>query len=207
MSAAPPGPLSAGQEQALRSLDWIARRSRGALTVDLNHDRQPGVLYARVYLSSASLASSEQGVRLEEWEPIDIQIYDDFPDTPPIASAGHDNFPELPHQPRGSAFCVRVTPNNWNPSAGMLGFMRAVIGVYQRIALGALEGHLQPWRPPAGYPEEGCVVVRADRPAAGRTGPGTVLRWAAGTRTDGDRTDIVEWLDFSDADGSAEDLA
>ena len=207
MSAAPPGPLSAGQEQALRSLDWIARRSRGALTVDLNHDRQPGVLYARVYLSSASLASSEQGVRLEEWEPIDIQIYDDFPDTPPIASAGHDNFLELPHQPRGSAFCVRVTPNNWNPSAGMLGFMRAVIGVYQRIALGALEGHLQPWRPPAGYPEEGCVVVRADRPAAGRTGPGTVLRWAAGTRTDGDRTDIVEWLDFSDADGSAEDLA
>jgi|GEM_PF-1307756 len=206
MSAAPSGPLSAGQEQALKSLDNIARRSRGALTVDLNYDRHPDVLYVRSYLSSASLASSKQGITLEEWEPIDLQIYDDFPYVPPIASAGRDNFPELPHQPRGSGFCVRVTPNNWDPGAGMPGFMQAVIGVYQRIALGTLEGHLQPWRPPGGYPEEGCVVVRADLPAAGRTEAGTFLRWAAGTRADGNRIDIVEWLDFSDADGPVEDL-
>ena len=93
---------------------------------------------------------------------------------------------------------MRVEDNNWDLTAGMPGFLRAVIETYQHIALGTLEGHLQPWRPMVRYPGQGCAVIRADLPAADRTGPGTSLRWAAGVQVNEDRIDITEWLDVND---------
>src|SRR5215467_5605432 len=87
-----------GQQEAIEALRTIARASDGALTVDLDYEQLNGALTVRVYLSSASLLSSEQGADLEDWEPIDILIPEDFPYRPPIAWAGRDDFPELPHQ-------------------------------------------------------------------------------------------------------------
>jgi proteasome lid subunit RPN8/RPN11 len=200
MSAVTVGSLPEGQKEALEALHSIARDSNGALMVDLDYEQLDGQLTVRIYLSSASLLSSKHGVVLEDWEPIDILMSDDFPYRPPVAWAGRDDFPELPHQAWGSGFCVRVEASNWDPTAGMPGFLRAVIETYQHIALGTLEGHLQSWRPIVGYPGQGCAVIRADLPAAGRTGPEASFRWAAGIQVNEDRIDIIEWLDVNDND-------
>lgn len=204
MSGVEADSLPEGQKEALEALRSIARASDGALTVDLDYEYEEadGLLNVRIYLSSASLLSSGEGIKLEDWEPIDIRIPEDFPYSPPIAWAGRDDFPELPHQAWGSGFCVRVEENNWDPTAGMRGFMRAVIDTYQHIAVGTLQGHLQPWRPAASHPGEGCAVIKADLPAA----PGNSFQWAAGIPVGESRTDIIEWLDVGGDAGAAAGL-
>jgi hypothetical protein len=188
----------------------IAEASGGALTVDLDYAELDGYyLVVRVYLSSETLLSSAKGLKLKDWEPIDILIPKGFPGTPPIAWAGRNDFPELPHQAQGSGFCVRVEDSNWDRAAGMPGFLRAVINTYQHIALGTLQGHLQPWRPTVDtvhYQGEGCAVIRADLPLPGRTGPGSWRRWAVGIEVNENRIDVIEWLDV-DCTGTAADLA
>ena len=51
---------------------------------------------------------------VEDWEPIDIAIPYNFPYFSPIASTGRNDFPELPHQARGSRFCVRGEDSDWD---------------------------------------------------------------------------------------------
>lgn len=205
MSSAATGPLPEGQQEALAVLRSIAQDSDGALTVDLDYETLGGLLTVRVYLASASLlppgldAEFEAGMKLEDWEPIDIHIPEDFPLTPPIAWTGRDDFPELPHKAEGSLFCVRVERNNWDSTAGIAGFLRAVIETYQRIALGTLQGHLQPWRPTADhlhYEGKGCAVIKADVPAS-HDGAENSLRWAAGIPVSDNRIDVTRWLDVN----------
>jgi proteasome lid subunit RPN8/RPN11 len=207
MSAAEVSSLPEGQQEALEALHAIARASDGALTIDLDYEQVGGVLNVRVYLSSASLMSFEQGTVLEDWEPIDIAIPENFPYKPPIASTGRGDFPDIPHQAWGSGFCVRVEDSNWDPRAGMPGFLRSVINTYQHIALGTLEGHLQSWRPIISFLGQGCVVIRADLAPAGRIEPETSLRWAVGVPVGEDRIDITGWLDAHDDGRTAADPA
>jgi hypothetical protein len=206
MSAVATGSLPEGQREAVEALCSIARASDGALTVDLDYEQIGSELDVRVYLSTASLLSDGQRSVLEDWEPIDIAIPHTFPYTSPIASTGRDNFPKVAHQARGSKFCVRVEKNDWDPSVGMSGFMRAIIDAYQHIALGRLQGHLQSWRPMVRYPGEGWAVVRADIAAADGAGPGTSFRWAVGIPVSESRIDIIGWLGV-DSSQTAADLA
>jgi hypothetical protein len=194
--------LPEGQREAVETLNSIARASDSALTVDQDYEQRGPTLYVRVYLSSASLLSSEQGAALEDWEPIDIAIPDNFPYQPPIASSGRQDFPELPHQAWGSAFCVRVEDSDWDPAVGMRGFLRAVIDTYQHIALGTLGGQLQAWRPIVHFLGQGCAVIRADLPPARHTEPEASFRWTVGIPVGEDRVDVIRWLDASD-DGRA----
>lgn len=208
MSAQPPEePLTEGQEEALSAVRSLAEASDGGLTVDLDHHRLHGYyLVVRVYLSTKTLLSSKQGSKLEAWEPIDLLIPTDFPNKPPIAWAARDDFPtDLPHRAGGSGFCVRVEDGNWDRSAGMYGFLRAVIDAYQHIALGTLQGHLQPWRPTVGtvgYPGEGWAVIKADTPTTDRPSPRSWRQWAIATQVSQNRLDVVEWLDVA-GDASA----
>lgn len=187
---------SDGQRQALSALQAIAMRSGGALAFDLAFWEEPTGFFARVYLSSRSLDAPVQGSSsLIDWEPIDIDIPEDFPAHAPIASTARLDFPRLPDQPAGTKFCVRVEDSNWAPSAGMGGFLRAVIDTYQRIALGSLEGILLAWRPMVDYAGHGWAVIKGDLPADRRLGPDAPFRWAIGVQANQDRVDIVRWLD------------
>ena len=207
MSALAVDSLAEGQKEALNAVHSIARASGGALTVDLDYQELGGYyLVVRVYLSSASLLPSEQGIKLEDWEPIDLLVPKDFPYTPPIAWAGRDDFPELPHQAEGSGFCVRVEDSNWDRAAGMPGFLRAIVDTYQHIAQGTLQGHLQPWRFINSYPGEGCAVIKADMPPADGTGGESWRRWAIGIQINETRIDIIEWLDVINDANAASDL-
>ena len=213
MSFAADDALPEGQQEALAVLRSIAQASDGALTVDLDYEVLGGLLTVRVYLASASLQSLEEGkeseepIGLEDWEPIDIHIPEDFPYSPPIAWAGRDDFPELPHQAEGSLFCVRVERNNWDSTAGMTGFLRALIDTYRHIALGTLQGHLQPWRPTVDhlrYDGKGWAVIRADVPAAGHSGAGNSLRWTIGIPVGENRIDVIRWLDVNGTGAGAD---
>ena len=88
----------------------------------------------------------------------------------------------------------------------MPGFLRAVINTYQHIALGTLQGHLQPWRPTVstvGYQGKGCAVIRADLPA---DRPHRARNWRpVGDRhqVNENRIDIIEWLDVNDTGTAA----
>lgn len=198
------GQLPAGMKQAVQSLQTLARDSRGALTVDLESSHVSyGVLWIRVWLASHSLPSSDQGITLDEWEPIDLQITADFPYKAPIAS-GRASLPTLPHQPEGAGFCVHVPTHDWNPSAGMNGFFKAVITAYGRISLGTLEGNLQPWQPLEHYFSPGCVVIKKDLESATPENK-PILRWAIGVQPHKNRIDIVDWLDYS-ADDSLDSM-
>lgn len=191
--------MTEGQEEALEALLSIAEASDGALTVDLDYRHMAPYLVVRVYLSAASLRSSEQGIKLQEWEPIDLLIPDDFPYSAPIAWA-RDDFPEVPHQARGSGFCVRVEDNNWDFTAGMAGYLRAVIDIYQHIALGTVQGHLQPWRPTVhhvAYEDEGCAVIRADLSRTGPVAEDDWCQWAIGAQVSESRVDVIEWLNLA----------
>jgi hypothetical protein len=215
MSAAPGDSWTASQGEARDAIHAIARASDGALTIDLDCRQLAGYLIVRIYLASASLASlsseavatsSGQAIQLRDWEPIDILIPKNFPYKPPIAWAGRQDFPDLPHQAKGSGFCVRVEDNNWDRAAGMPGFLRAVIDTYQRMALGGLQGHLQPWRPTSGtvgYRGEGWAVIRADLPLPDHFEPEAWRRWAIGIPVTDNRIDIVEWLNSVDDDATA----
>ena len=104
MSAVAVGSLPEGQQEALEALHSIARASDGALTVDLDYE-QTGRLTVRPRLPLIRQSPVVRAGRpLEDWEPIDIPIPEDFPYRPPIAWTGRDDFPELPHQALGSAF-------------------------------------------------------------------------------------------------------
>jgi proteasome lid subunit RPN8/RPN11 len=215
MSAIKAEALPEGQKEALGALRSLANVSDGALTVDLDYlELNDGALMVRIYLSVASLLSSEGDVEssegdveLEDWEPIDVIILKDFPYQPPIAWGARDDFPELPHQALGSGFCVRVEDNNWDPTAGMPGFLRGVIETYRRIARGTLQGHLQAWRPLDDcYHGDGCAVIRADLEATGSAEPGASFGWAAGIPVNENRIDIIEWLDVGDGTRAADDL-
>lgn len=204
MSAVETGALREGQKEALEALHSVAQASDGALTVDLGYEQFDGELTVRVYLSATTLLLSTDGIELQEWEPIDLFIPEVFPYRPPIAWAARDDFPELPHQARGSGFCVRVEDSNWDPAAGIMGFLRAVIDTYQHIALGTLQGHLQPWRPlDYRFNAEGCAVIKVDLSATVKAGQEASIGCAVGVRVNEQRIDIVEWLDLDAAMATA----
>jgi hypothetical protein len=159
VSAQAAQPLSPGQNTAVESIRAVAKLSRGALTVgDVGRWPADGLLTVRVWLSSASLPHAEPGLKLRPWEPIDLLIYADFPNVPPIAWAGHGDFSSLPHVTEGSGFCVRISENDWDPSVGITGFLRQVITTYGHISLGTLDGNLLPWHPPPASPGAVSVV-------------------------------------------------
>jgi hypothetical protein len=202
MSLAAASALPEGQREGLAVLRSIAQASGGALTVDLDYEKLGGLLTVRVYLASASLLAPGRDIdpELWDWEPIDIHIEEDFPASSPIAWTGRDDFPEQPHQADGSLFCVRVERNNWDSTAGMTGFLRAVIETYQHIARGTLQGYLQPWRPTVDhvpYEGDGWAVIKADMPAAGHGGAANSLRWAIGVPVSENRIDVINWLDVN----------
>ncbi|MGH3248261.1 MAG: ThiF family adenylyltransferase [Trebonia sp.] len=206
--------LSAGQQEALAALTSIVRSSGGDILIEHGSDRVVGSwLELRVWLSSARIPVSPDGIPLVEREPIDILIPHDYPFRHPEADAGHTRFAGQPHVMWGKQLCLYASRGEWDPAAGMAGFLRRLLVFYQELAAGTLGGPGAPWHPPVVYTdaEAGCLVIRADLAADDLTRDGTRRRWAIGVQKDQDRTDIVGWLapgaDDDTEEGSVDKLA
>lgn len=202
---------SEGQRQAIASLEALAGSSDGDLLLDAGYQQmESGWLELRVWLPCAHIPAAEKGVRLDKREPVDISVPRDFPFRPPEAAAGHTRFAGQTHVQWGSQLCLYASRGEWDPSAGMAGFMRRLLAFYRHIAAGTLSGPLAPWHPPMAYSvaRAGCVVVCADLDPATRARPGSFLGWALGIQVPPDRIDIVDWLEPGVAiDGSPEQQA
>jgi proteasome lid subunit RPN8/RPN11 len=192
--------LSEGQQQAIASLEAIAESSDGDLLLDAGYQRvADGWLELRVWLPCADIRASEKGIPLEAREPVDISVPRDFPFRPPEAAAGHTRFAGQTHVQWGNLLCLYASSSEWDPSAGMAGFLRRLLAFYGHLAAGTLSGPLAPWHPPVAYADAkaGCVVVTADLSPADRARPGSFPCWAIGVQLAEDRIDIVDWLDLS----------
>jgi proteasome lid subunit RPN8/RPN11 len=201
-----PTALTEGQQQAFACLRSIAHLSGGDLLIDAGSQRMDGNwLELRVWLSSENIPASTTGIPLAQREPVDISIPEDFPFRRPGATAGHNRFAGQPHVQWGKVLCL-YGPGEWDPSAGMAGFLRRLLAFYQHLALGTLGGPQAPWDPPVAYADEhaGCMVIRADLVPSDRGRTGSFFRWAVGVQLDADRADVVEWLEIS-ADGCTAD--
>jgi proteasome lid subunit RPN8/RPN11 len=195
----PSSALSEGQRQAIASLTAIAESSDGDLLLDAGYQRLVGRwLELRVWLPCRNIPVSQEGISLDAREPVDISVPWDFPFRPPQAAAGHTRFAGQTHVQWGNVLCLYASRGEWDPSAGMAGFLRRVLAFYQHLAAGTLSGPLAPWHPPVAYPDEkaGCVVVNADLTPVDRARPGSFLCWAIGVQMTADRIDIVDWLDL-----------
>ena len=190
--------LSEGQLQAVASLAAIADSAGGALLIDAGYQRMAGDgLELRVWLPCAQIQVSGEGIPLDRREPVDISVPRDFPFRPPKAAAGHTRFAGQTHVQWGNHLCLYASRGDWDPSAGMAGFLRRLLAFYRHLAAGTLSGPLAPWHPPLAYATRaaGCVVVSADLPPADRARPGSFLGWAVGVPVAEDRIDVVDWLD------------
>ncbi len=191
---------SEGQSQAIASLAVIADSADGDLLIDAGYRRMAGDwLELRVWLPCAHIPVSAEGIALDRREPVDISVPRDFPFRPPEAAAGHTRFAGQTHVQWGNLLCLYASSGEWDPSAGMVGFMRRLLAFYRHLAAGTLSGPLAPWHPPVAYASRaaGCVVVSADLSPANRARPGSFLGWAVGVQVAEDRIDIADWLDMS----------
>lgn len=165
-------------------------------------------LKMRVWLATGQIPGSAGGIALAPREPVDIYIPGDFPFRPPRVSAGHLRFAGNPHVQWGNMLCLYASAGDWDPSAGMTGFLRRLLAFYEHAAMGTLGGPQAPWEPPVAYADEkaGCVVITADLVPADRVRDGSFLRWAVAIQVDDDRADIVDWLDASFEGDDPEEL-
>lgn len=201
---------SEGQRQAIASLKALAGSSDGDLLLDAGYQQMAGDwLELRVWLPCAHIPAAEEGARLDEREPVDISVPRDFPFQPAEAAAGHTRFAGQTHVQWGNLLCLYASPGEWDPAAGMAGFMRRLLAFYRHLAAGTLSGALAPWHPPVAYPtaRAGCVIVGADLGPAGRARPGSFLGWAIGIPVTTDRIDIVDWLESHAGEGLPEQQA
>lgn len=188
---------TAGQKQALAALRAIGAASGGDLVLDDGYRQMTGRwLDVRIWLCCDEIPRSDGGVELEEWEPVVVGIPENYPLKHPVAMSGHLGFAGQPHVLWGSTLCLYAASGEWDPAAGMGGFLRRLVGFYERLALGQFEDPQVPWHPPVAYavPQAGCVIMAADLAARDQMQPEPVLRWAVGVRQGRERIDVVEWL-------------
>ena len=86
MSPAADSTLPEGQQEALAVLRSIAQASGGALTVDLDYAKLGGLLTVRIYLASASLLTSEKGIKLRTGSQLTSYSRMTFPIARPLPS-------------------------------------------------------------------------------------------------------------------------
>ena len=133
----PPAALSDGQEQAVLELRAISSASGADLVFDVGYQRvDEGWLQVRVWLAGDQIPGSADGVRLDDWEPVLIDIPDGFPVEHPWATAGHFRFAGQPHVQWGNELCLYTSSSEWYPATGMAGFLRRLQQFYEQLAVG-----------------------------------------------------------------------
>lgn len=187
---------SPGQTAALATLESIARASDGALRVGVDLVGENGWLRVRLWLASASLVPARESPMLREWEPIDIFVPPDYPLAAPVPAAGHGGFDGKAHVQWGREICLYGSETDWDPSGGMVDFIRRLLAFYRDLARDTLQGPVLPWDRPIAYHHQdaGFAILAADLPKPIRTGRSSFLTWAIGTPTGHRWADVSAWL-------------
>jgi len=187
---------TAGQLGAMTTLEALARASGGALRLGDHLLGDDECLRVRLWLASASLTPTREAPALQAWEPIDLVVPPKFPLAIPGAAAGHDRFDGEVHVQWGRQICLYGSEQDWDPSGGMVDFVRRLLTFYQDLARGETQQPVRPWDRPVAYADRdaGKAILAADVPDAVRAGRSSFLTWAIGTPTGRRWADVEAWL-------------
>jgi len=193
---------TAGQLLAAEQLRALAEASDGA--IELIGGPTPAWLgsYAQfdVSLDLHGLPHVEAGIEVRARERFLIDVPPQFPFRLPTVRVRHTRWAGTAHVQWRRLLCLYAAPSTrWVPGDGMRGYIGRLKFWLEKAALGQLDPDDQPLHPPVAYVlGGGKVVVRPDLgdrvPWA--VEPGLPVRALLGLcEQDGDRLDIVAWMD------------
>ncbi len=186
---------------AVEQIEQLSSKD-GAIQLQKVEERD-GLTFLKVSLDTRRIQHSPAGIRVRTREVFWIAAPEDFPFEPPAIVATHSRWAGTPHVQWGSHICIYAAPSvEWSPTDGMRGLIDRLMLWLERAAMGNLDPEGQPLHPPVAYAKAsaGSLVVRADL--------GSKVPWSASTSgtsiqfawcvMDGDRADVLQWLDYGD---------
>lgn len=154
--------MTNGQELAIEQLEAIENASNGALEILSKGYFGGDSEWTRVDISidCSSFARKAGGLRLRARERLYLLIPQDFPFEIPEAITVHTRFGEFPHVQWKHYLCLYQAPSTeWDPSAGMFGFIDRLDNWLAKGALNELDPIGGPLHPPIAYIPTGPVRI------------------------------------------------
>ncbi len=153
---------SEGQAWALEQLKDIANSSAGLFEVfnivEPNADVKNLSVTVSVYCKG--YPKKGNGISFKVREKIRIEIPGNFPFQIPTANFSHNNYAAFPHVQWGNHICLyQATETEWQPSAGMFGFIERLDIWLCAAAEGQLDPTGMPLHPPIAYPVSNFKLV------------------------------------------------
>jgi hypothetical protein len=191
---------------ARRQIIDLANRSGGAIElVKSTVDGRWTVL--EVALDTRGVATSgAEGIPVRPRHRFEIIVNDRFPYHPPTVRAVHRRWAGTPHVQWGRQLCLYAAPSvEWDPADGMRGLIDRLMIWLHRAAEGTLDPDGQPLHPPVTYSASGAgwIVINPDLgdrvPWGNEVRPGPSLRLYAWCQRNGNRVDVLQWLNTNDA--------
>jgi proteasome lid subunit RPN8/RPN11 len=192
--------LTAGQLQALSELRWISRATRDRITVDSTRDSDDaGTTLLNVWLTidcRQTSAKPPYGLELGDRQTFVVDVPTDFPYRPPSVQSTHAEFAGLPHVMWQRGICLYTSPNDWDPSQGMWGFVDRLVMWLIRASSGTLAGPALPWHPPVTARRSWLepLVIMADLPSECEDDAGLWIHWARMDLIGDNHFELKTWL-------------
>jgi hypothetical protein len=191
--------LTDGQHAALSELKVVESRTGGKVRAGaVAEEWFAGEAIAVVQLVIDCVGTpmvAQRGVDLGREQVFRILIPPDYPYVHPYVEATHDGFAELPHVLWNRGICLYTSPNDWEPSTGMPGFVGRLLTWLERSAAGSLVRPALPWHPPLGSGRLGLkpVVIRDELPEAFDRDEGLWTCWASVTPVGDEIFEVRSW--------------
>lgn len=187
-------PLTRDQQQAVRDLRRLDAADSTFRLAKVEDDVvEGGDLLVVVEVDVSDFEQRDGGFPMEDWERIAFAIPPEFPYRPPTAHVGHSRWEGREHVVWGTLCLYRATDVEWDPSFGMLGYVKKLEDWLRDAAAGTLDPVGVPLHPPAAFParaDAATIVVRADTPEVTDAG---WFGFAQLKRVRDDRFDLVGW--------------
>lgn len=188
-------PITDGQKFALNQLRRIAGAEGSSLRIRNKHKEtdSDGRLMVDISLDCSRYGHEEGGLKFQSRESVRIYIPQEFPHVLPCAETVHTRFLGYPHVQWGRRLCLYQSPDTqWEPSLGMIGFIKQLADWFEKAALGELDDPEGPLHPPVAYRNgtQTKVVIHTDTPGRDQW---PWFGFAVFSRTDANLIEIDGW--------------
>jgi integrative and conjugative element protein (TIGR02256 family) len=198
-----------GPDLAERQLRELAAVSDGSIEVLGTQDTTDGRWFT-ISMDTSGIPTSGAGIRVRDRERFCIFAGSKYPYRHPTVRVAHRRWARTPHVQWGNQLCLYAAPSvEWVPSDGMAGFIERLSIWVVRAAEGTLDLDGQPLHPPVAYPTAGVGIavvhtdvgdrapwLLANGAVPGEPGTPQVASMVAWCTVDGDRVDVLEWIDW-----------
>jgi integrative and conjugative element protein (TIGR02256 family) len=197
-----------GPDLAERQLTELATVSDGSIEV-LETEDTAGGRWFTISMETSGVPSGS-GIGVRDRERFRIFVGSQYPFRHPTVHVPHRRWARTPHVQWGNLLCLYAAPSvEWMPSDGMNGFVERLSSWLVRAAEGTLDPDGQPLHPPVAYSTAGVgtVVVHPDvgdrapwlLDVPGEQWRPQVASMVAWCVVDGDRVEVLEWIDWRTA--------